>query len=88
MAALLNSLQMGFKTLQIQKQSSEVWKILQSSKLEFDKFATVLTKAQDRLKQTQEELETLVGVRTRQINAKLAKIQQYTPELPEGTTEG
>ncbi len=88
MAALLNSLQMGFKTLQIQKQSSEVWKILQSSKMEFDKFGTVLTKAQDRLKQTQEELETLVGVRTRQINAKLAKIQQYTPELPEGTTEG
>lgn len=87
MAALLNSLQMGFKTLQIQKQSGEVWKILQSSKLEFDKFATVLTKAQDRLKQTQDELETLVGVRTRQINAKLAKIQQYTPELPEGNSE-
>jgi DNA recombination protein RmuC len=64
-----------------------VWKILQSSKLEFDKFATVLNKAQDRLKQTQEEIETLVGVRTRQINAKLARIQQYTPEISESNSE-
>ncbi len=83
MAALLNSLQMGFKTLQIQKESSNVWKVLQGAKLEFGKFSTVLTKVQDRLKQTQDELETLVGVRTRQLNASLAKVEQYSPALPE-----
>lgn len=83
MAALLNSLQMGFKTLQIQKQSSEVWRILQSTKQEFEKYASVLNKTQERLKQAQDELETLVGVRTRQISAKLSNIDQYKPdELP------
>lgn len=83
MAALLNSLQMGFKTLQIQKQSSEVWKILQNTKSEFEKYSTVLSKVQERLKQTEDELETLVGVRTRVLTSKLSKIEQYTPgELP------
>jgi DNA recombination protein RmuC len=84
MAALLNSLQMGFKTLQIQKQSGEVWKILQSTRVEFDKYAEVLQKAQSNLKKTQEDLETLVGVRTRVLSSKLSKIEQYQPELPEG----
>lgn len=80
MAALLNSLQMGFKTLQIQKQSSEVWKILQNTKSEFEKYAFVLNKVQERLKQTEDELETLVGVRTRVLTSKLAKIEQYSPD--------
>lgn len=85
MAALLNSLQMGFKTLQIQKQSGEVWKILQSTRIEFEKYGDVLLKAQTRLKQTQEEIETLVGVRTRQISSKLSQIEKYTPDaLSEG----
>lgn len=83
MAALLNSLQMGFKTLQIQKQSGEVWKILQSTRVEFEKYADVLTKAQANLKKTQEDLETLVGVRTRQVVSKLSKIEQYNPDVPE-----
>lgn len=88
MAALLNSLQMGFKTLQIQRQSGEVWKILQATRTEFEKYAAVLTKTQDRLKQAQDELETLVGVRTRMLTSKLSKIEQYTPgELPPATLE-
>lgn len=88
MAALLNSLQMGFKTLQIQRQSGEVWKILQATRTEFEKYAAVLTKTQDRLKQAQDELETLVGVRTRMLTSKLSKIEQYTPgELPPATIE-
>lgn len=83
MAALLNSLQMGFKTLQIQKQSGEVWKVLQNTKSEFEKYSTVLAKVQERLKQTEDELETLVGVRTRVLTSKLSKIEQYNPgELP------
>lgn len=83
MAALLNSLQMGFKTLQIQKQSGEVWKVLQNTKSEFEKYSAVLTKVQERLKQTEDELETLVGVRTRVLTSKLSKIEQYNPgELP------
>lgn len=83
MAALLNSLQMGFKTLQIQKQSGEVWKVLQNAKTEFEKYSQALNKVQERLKQTEDELETLVGVRTRVLTSKLAKIEQYSPgELP------
>ncbi len=83
MSVLLNSLQMGFRTLQIQKQSSEVWKILQNTKVEFEKYSTVLAKVQERLKQTEDELETLVGVRTRVLTSKLSKIEQYTPgEIP------
>lgn len=80
MAALLNSLQMGFKTLQIQKQSSEVWKILQNTKTEFEKYSSVLNKIQEKLKQTENDLENLVGVRTRVLTSKLAKIEQYSPE--------
>lgn len=87
MGVLLNSLQMGFKTLQIQKQSGEVWKILQNTKSEFEKYSAVLSKVQERLKQTEDELETLVGVRTRVLTSKLSKIEQYTPDsvlaLPE-----
>ena len=74
MAALLNSLQMGFKTLAIQKRSGEVWKLLGAVKTEFDKFATVIEAAQQRLEQAGNELDKLVGVRTRQIQRKLAQV--------------
>ena len=74
MAAMLNSLQMGFKTLAIQKKSGEVWKILESAKKEFTNFETVLTKTRDRLRQADEELEKLIGTRTKQINRKLAAV--------------
>lgn len=74
MAALLNSLQMGFKTLAIQKRSGEVWSVLGAVKTEFGNFTTVLTSAQKRLEQTSQELDKLVGVRTRKINQKLSEV--------------
>ena len=82
-AALLNSLQMGFKTLAIQKRSSEVWSVLGAVKTEFGKFEDVLGTVQKRIEQTSKELDTLVGVRTRQINRQLGKVQ----ELPEKDSE-
>lgn len=75
MAALLNSLQMGFKTLAVQKRSTEVWKILGDVKEEFDKFNDVLVLTQQRLDQANKELDKLVGVRTRQIQRKLKDVQ-------------
>ena len=78
MAALLNSLQMGFKTLAVQKRSSEVWDLLGSVKQEFDKFNDVLTATQMRLDQANKELDKLVGVRTRQIQRKLKDVQSPT----------
>ena len=74
MAALLNSLQMGFRTLAIQKRSGEVWRILGAVKTEFDKFGDVLSTAQQRLEQANTELDRLVGVRTRQIQRKLQTV--------------
>lgn len=74
MAALLNSLQMGFKTLAVQKRSSEVWNILGAVKTEFDKFGNVLVSTQQRLDQANKELDKLVGVRTRQIQRKLRDV--------------
>ncbi len=74
MAALLNSLQMGFKTLAIQKHSSEVWDILGAVKTEFDKFGKVLTATQTRINQANEELDKLIGVRTRSIIRKLKNV--------------
>ena len=60
MAALLNSLQMGFRTLAIQKRSGEVWKLLGAVKTEFDKFGKVVEAAQQRLEQAGKELDKLV----------------------------
>ena len=74
MAALLNSLQMGFKTLAIQKRSGEVWKLLGAVKTEFDKFGTVVEAAQKRLEQAGSELDKLVTTRTRMIQRKLAQV--------------
>lgn len=79
MAALLNSLQMGFRTLALQKRSSEVWNVLGAVKTEFEKFGQVLSQTQQRLEQAHQELDKLVGVRTRQIQRKL----QSVTELPE-----
>ncbi len=75
MAALLNSLQMGFKTLAIQKRSGEVWQLLGAVKTEFDKFGQGLSKMQQRLRQTDAELDNLIGVRSRAISRKLRSVQ-------------
>ncbi len=75
MAALLNSIQMGFKTLAVQKRSAEVWKILGSVKSEFEKFNEVLLLTQQRIDQANKELDKLVGVRSRQISRKLSEVE-------------
>ena len=80
MAALLNSLQMGFKTLAIQKRSVEVWNILSSVKTEFDKFGDVLEATQTRLEQANKELDKLVGVRTRAIQKRLKAVEGIAPD--------
>ena len=80
MAALLNSLQMGFRTLAIQKRSSEVWSVLGAVKTEFATFEDVLAAAQKRIEQTGAELDKLVGVRTRKINSKLRSVSVLPAE--------
>lgn len=79
MAALLNSLQMGFQTLAIQKRSGEVWQVLAGVKAEFDTFAQALVHAQSRIRQADSELENLLGVRTRQMQRKLRSVQALEP---------
>lgn len=74
MAAMLNSLQMGFRTLAIQKKSGEVWKILEAAKKEFANFETVLESARKRLQQADDDLEKLIGTRTRAINRTLKTV--------------
>ena len=76
MAALLSSLQMGFRTLAIQKRSDEVWRILASVKTEFGKFGDALQSAQKRLDATRDDLEKLVGTRTRSIQRSLRGITE------------
>jgi DNA recombination protein RmuC len=81
LAALLNSLQMGFRTLAIEKHSSEVWKILGAVKTEFETFGNVLRKAQEKIKEVDDEIDKLVGVRTRQIQRKLKDVHELpSPE--------
>lgn len=74
MAALLNSLQMGFKTLAIQKHSSQVWEVLGAVKTEFNKFGDVLEATQNRISQANAELDKLIGTRTRSIMRKLKDV--------------
>ncbi len=98
MAAILNSLQMGFRSLAIQKRSGEVWKILSAVRTEFDKFQDTLTKTQERLTRANNDLDALIGVRTRQIRRSLKDVTSMPPseaeaffqslsELPEGENE-
>lgn len=91
MAALLNSLQMGFQTLAIQKRSGEVWDVLGAVKTEFDRFGDVLNLTQQRLEQANHELDKLVGVRTRMIRQKLARVSAISKDqsqtLLEDSTE-
>ncbi len=76
MAALLNSLQMGFRTLAIQKRSSEVWLVLGAVKTEFEKFGDILEKSQQKLQQVNSDLDTLIGARSRAITRKLRSIEK------------
>jgi len=80
MGALLNSLQMGFRTLAIQKRSGEVWQVLSAVKAEFDTFGAVLEATQKRILQANDELDKLVGVRTRKIQSTLKNVQSLSDE--------
>ena len=86
MAAFLNSIQMGFRTLAVQKRSAEVWKILGSVKKEFETFNAVLLATQTKLDQANKELDKLVGVRSRMISKQLSAVEtDSTPLLEEFT---
>jgi DNA recombination protein RmuC len=76
LAAILNSLQMGFRTLAIEKRSSEVWNILGAVKTEFSRFGEVLKKAQEKITKAGEDIDELVGTRTRKIQSKLKAVQE------------
>jgi DNA recombination protein RmuC len=74
LAALLSALQMGFRTLKIQKHSSEVWRVLGAVKTEFGKYADVMVSIKKRLRQASDEVDN-VAVRQRQIDAKLKDVE-------------
>ncbi len=76
MSALLNSLQMGFKTLAIQKKSGEVWKILGAVRTEFDRFNGIVDKIQKQFDNTSKEFDNLVGTRSRMIASKLKAVER------------
>ena len=75
LAAILNSLQMGFKTLAIQKRSGEVWKVLGSVKTEFEKFGGLIEKAQGNIQNGLKKLDEVVGARTRAIQRQLRDVE-------------
>ncbi len=85
MAALLNSLQMGFKSVAIQKRSGEVWKVLGAVKTEFASFEKTLAKTRDRLRLADEELGRLIGARTHKINRSLERVTALPAE--DGVTQ-
>lgn len=76
LAAILNSLQMGFRTLVIQKRSSEVWNILGAVKAEFEKFGGMLEKAHKQITTAGQTIEQLKGTRTNAINRKLRDVER------------
>lgn len=79
LAALLNSLQMGFRTLAIQKRSSEVWQLLGAVKTEFGKFGDILEKTQKKLQEASNTIETATK-KTRTIERKLVQVQELPAE--------
>ncbi len=82
LAALLNSLQMGFKTLAIEKRSSEVWNLLSAVKTEFGKFVEILEKTQKKLQEASNTIDTATR-KSRTIVRKLKDVQT----CPDGNTE-
>lgn len=84
LSAFINSLSIGFKTLTIQKKSAEVFNLLGAVKTEFGKFASQLEKTQKKLTDASDELDTLVGTRTRKMNVAL---RQVTTEVDDKTAQ-
>ena len=75
LSALLNSLQMGFRTLLVQERSSEVWNILSAVKSEFSTFGNHLSKVQNQLKTASSSLDSLQSTRTNAMNRKLRDVE-------------
>jgi DNA recombination protein RmuC len=86
LAALLNSLQMGFRTLAIEKRSSEVWNLLGTIKTEFGKFVQILEKTQKKLKEASNTIETATK-KSRTIERKLNNVQTLPDHKPESLLE-
>lgn len=88
LAAILNSLQMGFKTLAIQKRSSEVWNVLGEVKKEFSNFGGMMQKAQKNIQTGLSQLDDVMGVRTRAIERKLKDVSRLDegPSSPQINT--
>ena len=80
LGAILNSLQMGFRTLAIQKRTSEVWSVLGAVKTEFGKFGGMLAKVQKNLQNAGDQLEEVIGKRTRAIERKLRQVEALPVE--------
>ncbi len=80
LTALLNSLSMGFKTAALEKRTALVWSTLKSVKIEFDKFSEVLESSRKHIKKADEDLDKLVGVRTRSIIGKLDRLEETLPD--------
>jgi len=76
MAALLNTLQMGFKTVAIQRRSGEVWEVLGAVRTEFERFGDVLAGSQKKLLQVNDDLDALIGKRSRAIMRKLRSVER------------
>lgn len=89
LAAILNSLQMGFRTLAIQKHSGQVWSVLSEVKKEFEKFGGMLEKAQKNLHTASGQIDEVLGTRTRAIQRKLrdvdtmGELKEANKELPD-----
>ena len=80
LGAILNSLQMGFRTLAIERRSSEVWAVLAAVKTEFGKFGGMLEKVQKNLETAGSQLDEVIGRRTRAIERKLKTVQELPAE--------
>ena len=88
MAALLNALQMGFRTVALGRRSEEVWRLLGAVRTEFDRFSEVLSSTQKRLQLAGDDLDRLVGVRTRAISRKLREVERLDPAAAEEMLDG
>ncbi len=84
LAAILNSLQIGFRTLAIQKRTGEVWSVLGNVKAEFEKFSGLLTKAQQNFQSGLKNLDEVMGVRTRAIQRSLQEVDE-SKQIPDKT---
>lgn len=82
--AFINALQIGFKSLAIQKKSADVFNLLRSVKAEFNRFAEALEKTQKKMNEASDDLETLVGTRTRKLNVQLRAIESFDEKELEG----